>query len=734
MRSLRRQISDREKFPKIGTMGSLGQTVQGGRLQSPSLSLSQPLPSVDPKNFTPVPDSAVKAMQNSAVKAMQKRLPSRGPVPIRDFIASVGSSVESGARGAAGMLNRAARSMVQAGVPMASKATGLTPDQVSSILPIIGRDTTEVDTGILRDFRDTMRPATAAGSGTVIAPGQDQKVMKSRVRSELNKFNPQSLITKSETGLAIEESKNREQAARDEIAAINAERERLNPVYDSSSPFNMANAAGPRMPTTAEGDLARRSRQAAVGIGDPLSAAEQSQLSEFRAKSYAAANGLPYIPPSAPRQETSRKSLPDVSAEFAPPRAKPLTSFPSPQEFRGLANSLQQAQEIQGRPRSNQEPQSGQGSDDGRIRMRSTVNRQTLPDGRQVTFGGGLNVEAGNIMTTDAAGNKRAVILPSSGNSIGLRTAEVDSQGNFVPGTFKTQSDEARRKERQDLAILKGNEPGASAEDKLAGQQAKEAQDKYAAYKARRDKRRSDALDIRQAANAMRGYGQVGEQFMGFNALGNRMVQPIYGQTGPSLAQAAGMVRQQRDTQERMDNAMKQQREREEQQARQDMILEAYKSNPNDPRLADAFSQQLGLRDRTPEEQSRYDRDQFNLKINNMTENNELTMDPRQVPGAGVGDLDTQTKSKLVAGIDDALKSDLLTDEDRTKLLRNVDLEVMAELIDGTAFDEIYFDGDQSERVYKDLQAFLKRTGQIENKPENDFYQSGTLGGPNDMF
>ncbi|MGB1651380.1 MAG: hypothetical protein ACPHEP_10150 [Acidimicrobiales bacterium] len=265
MRSLRRQISDREKLPKIGTMGSLGQTVQGGRLQSPSLSLRQPLPSVDPRNFTPVPDSAVKAMQ--------KRLPSRGPVPIRDFIASVGSSVESGARGAAGMLNRAARSMVQAGVPMASKATGLTPDQVSSILPIIGRDTTEVDTGILRDFRDTMRPATAAGSGTVIAPGQDQKVMKSRVRSELNKFNPQSLITKSETGLAIEESKNREQAARDEIAAINAERERLNPVYDSSSPFNMAMSVAPRENMKIDegmvAESAQRARERLAGATQP---------------------------------------------------------------------------------------------------------------------------------------------------------------------------------------------------------------------------------------------------------------------------------------------------------------------------------------------------------------------------------------------------------------------------------------------------------------------------------
>ena len=119
-------------------------------------------------------------------------------------------------------------------------------------------------------YSGQLGPESAAGSGTVIAPGQDQNVMDSRISKKLNAFNPQSLIVKSEAELELEGIRKRQQEAKDEIAAINAEREKLNPMFDSSDPFNMANAAGPRMPTTAEGDLARRSRQAAVGIGDPL--------------------------------------------------------------------------------------------------------------------------------------------------------------------------------------------------------------------------------------------------------------------------------------------------------------------------------------------------------------------------------------------------------------------------------------------------------------------------------
>ena len=508
-------------------------------------------------------------------------------------------------------------------------------------------------------------PESAAGSGTVIAPGQDQNVMDSRISKNLLAFNPQSLIVKSEAELGIEESKKREQAARDEIAAINAEREKLNPMFDSSDPFNMANAAGPRMPTTAEGDLARRSRQAAAGIGDPLSAAEQSQLSEFRAKSYAAANGLPYIPTSAPRTpQTSRRSLPDIKA---------------------------------GELETN-----GEG-----LQVRSTVNRVTTPDGRQVTFGQGngqgsrMAVENGNIMMTDTDGTRRAVVLPSSGYSLGLRTAEVDSQGNFIPGTFRTQSDQARREERQDLAIARGNAPDATPEEKVAGQQAQSAKEKFAAYKERMKARDEKSGPLLQRT---------------------AQVQAMY--PGVSRAAAAGMAQTEMMAQERMQQQMKQQQDNEMAKRRQDMLLEAYKANPNDPRLQDAFAKDLGLRGRTPEEQSRYDRDQFNLKINEMTQNNELTMDPRQIPSAGVGDLDDETRSKLLAGIDDALKSDLLTDEDRMQLFRNVDLDVMKELIDGTAFDKQYFDEEKREKPYKDFEAYLKRTGQLEEeegKPTKPF-------------
>ena len=542
----------------------------------------------------------------------------------------------------------------------------------------------------------------SAGSGTVIAPGQEQNVMDSRIRSKLNAFNPQSLIVKSEADLELEGIRKRQQAAKDEMSAMSAEREKLNPTYNASDPFNMAMSASPQMPTSSE------AQSTLSDLGFDSSPRASAMRARDRFARATQPGGLPDVPFRSRTPETGRKTLPDVRAEFTPREAKPLSSFPdkqgNTQEFRGLANSLQQAQEIQGRPRSNQEPQSGQGSDDGRIRMRSTVNRQTLPDGRQVTFGGGLNVENGNIITTDAAGNKRAVILPSSGNSIGLRTAEVDSQGNFVPGTFKTQSDEARRKERQDLAILRGNQPGASAEDKLAGQQAQEAQDKYAAYKARRDKRRSDALDIRQAANAMRGYGPIGMQNVGFSSMGQNINPEFamkYGQTGPSLAQAAGMVRQQRDAQERMDNAMKEQREREDQKARQDMILEAYKSNPNDPRLADAFSQQLGLRDFTPDEA-------FDKKVSDKVQRNELAFDPRSFPrtATAMSNLGAEQKSQVANGLYDLLTDDDFSTSEKQAMLSGVSDDMVASLIDGTEFDEKTLDFEQKEELmtlYRDV-------------------------------
>ena len=450
-------------------------------------------------------------------------------------------------------------------------------------------------------------------------------------------------------------------------------------LYDTSDPKNMAMAVAPREN---------------VGIDEGMVAASGQRARDRFARATQPA-GLPDLPVSDPDRPLN---APRGSAYYNP------DSDENRKPARMLGDMTR-----------------GEESRQGGVSVFNPLTRVT----RDFADGSKQNVVAGNTvdysqgtgrMTIGPEGSERMVILPASGNSIGLRTVALDENQQPISGTITTQSDEARRKARQDLAIIKGNEPGATAEEKLAGQQAQEAQDKYAAYKARRDKRRSDALDIRQAANAMRGYGQVGEQFMGFDALGNRMVQPIYGQTGPSLAQAAGMVRQQRAAQERMDKAMKEQRERQEQQARQDMILEAYKSNPNDPRLADAFSQQLGLRDRTPEEQSRYDRDQFNLKIGQMTQNNELTMDPRQVPGAGVGDLDKTTRSKLAAGIDDALKSDLLTDEDRDLLFRNVDLDVMKELIDGTAWDDKYWDGERSEKLYKDFEDYLKRTDQFEEQ------------------
>jgi hypothetical protein len=548
------------------------------------------------------------------------------------------------------------------------------PVDIGSFIAAENRRENVINADMARDFRGKL----AEGFGSVIAPEQEQNAMDDRIRAALTR--PVNLPIKD---IAEDEANKREfariqqstQAARDEIAAINAEREKLNPMFDSSDPFNMANAAGPRMPTTAEGDLARRSRQAAVGIGDPLNAAEQSQLSEFRARSYAAANGLPYIPPSAPRQETSRRDLPDVTADAG---------------SRGTQTTAESA----ARRNENDSLPSNQ------LRRRSTVNRQTMGDGTQVTFGMGteenpMRVEDGNIIISSQGEGenerRRAVVLPSSGYSLGLRTAEIDDDGNFIPGTFRTQSDQARREERQDLAIARGNAPDATPEEKVAGQQAQSAKDKFAAYQGRMRDRREGSRELRTRTAQMQG---------------------MY--PGVSRAAAAGMAQTEMNAEERMQQQMKQQQDNEMARRRQDMLLEAYKANPNDPRLQDAFAKDLGLRDRTSAEQSQYDRDQFNLKLTRMQQDNELTMDPRQIPGAGVGDLDKETRSMLAAGIDDVLKSDQLTDDERAILFRNVDLNVMKELIDGTSWDEKYWDGERSEKLYKDFEAYLKRTDQLE--------------------
>lgn len=558
-------------------------------------------------------------------------------------------------------------------------------------------------------YGSMVAPGTAAGVGTVVSPGQEDSVVRQRMREQLTR--PANLPL---SDIAEDEANKREAAAiagrvaglRNDINNMSTSRNRNDLFssvtgdtdmsnYGEVSAFRSGGGGFPTIPTTPEARLQSRERQARAGTGDPLSAAEQSQLSEFMAQSYAREQGLPYIPPSAPAApREGRRAFPDI-------RAGELDS------------------------------------NESGLRIPSTVNRVTAPDGRQVTFGQGngqgapMQVENGNIMMTDTDGTRRAVVLPSSGYSLGLRTAEVDSQGNFIPGTFRTQSDQARREERQDMAIARGNAPGASPEEVVAGQQAQSAKDKFAAYKKRRADRRSSALDIRREANAMRSYGPIGQQFMGLQGGAMGQVSPVfatrYGQTGPSLSQAAGMVRQQRAAQERMDEAMKRQQERESKQRRQELLQSAYNADPNDPRLQDALQEDLGLRDRTTQEQSRYDRDQFNLRMNNMVQGNEITMDPRQIPGAGVGDLDNETRSMLAAGIDDVLKSDQLTDEEREILFRNVDLDVVADLIDRTAWDQKYWEGERSEKLYKDFEAYLRRTGQLEDEGSGSSRPGGSL-------
>lgn len=420
-------------------------------------------------------------------------------------------------------------------------------------------------------YGSMVAPGTAAGVGTVVSPGQEDSVVRQRMREQLTR--PANLPL---SDIAEDEANKREAAAiagrvaglRNDINNMSTSRNRNDLFssvtgdtdmsnYGEVSAFRSGGGGFPTIPTTPEARLQSRERQARAGTGDPLSAAEQSQLSEFRAQSYAREQGLPYIPPSAPAApREGRRALPDI-------RAGELDS------------------------------------NESGLRIPSTVNRVTAPDGRQVTFGQGngqgapMQVENGNIMMTDTDGTRRAVVLPSSGYSLGLRTAEVDSQGNFIPGTFRTQSDQARREERQDLAIARGNAPDATPEEKVAGQQAQSAKEKFAAYKERMRQRRSDALDLRRDANAMRGYGKIGEQFMGYDALGNRMVQPIFGQTGPSLGQAAGMVRQQRAAQERMDQAMREKQERED-SAERLKILQSMADNGS-REAQEALAKEVGI-------------------------------------------------------------------------------------------------------------------------------------------
>ena len=101
-------------------------------------------------------------------------------------------------------------------------------------------------------------------------------------------------------------------------------------------------------------------------------------------------------------------------------------------------------------------------------------------------------------------------------------------------------------------------------------------------------------MDLRADANAMRGYGPVGMQNVGFSSMGQNINPEFamkYGQTGPSLAQAAGMVRQQRAAEERMDEAMKRERKAEERQQRIDYGMQA---GQTDPAIARAVAKEFG--------------------------------------------------------------------------------------------------------------------------------------------
>ena len=170
---------------------------------------------------------------------------------------------------------------------------------------------------------------------------------------------------------------------------------------------------------------------------------------------------------------------------------------------------------------------------------------------------------------------------------------------------------------------------------------------------------------------------------------------------GISRAGAAGVAAGQLRAEKLMQDEMAQQRDREDSQTRRDMILEAYKSNPNDPRLSDAFSQELGLRDFTSDEA-------FDKLISDKVEKNELAFDPRSFPrtATAMSELGAEQKSQIANGLYDFLTDDDFSLEQKRGQLSGLSEDMVANLIDGTEFDENTFDLEQSEqlmKLYKDV-------------------------------
>lgn len=155
------------------------------------------------------------------------------------------------------------------------------------------------------------------------------------------------------------------------------------------------------------------------------------------------------------------------------------------------------------------------------------LTRYTKPDGQVVVLGPAArrSSDTGDVTIKNPDGSIGTVVMPAMGNSLGLRQRTIGPSGEI---STATQSDYARRADRNAMT-----------------QEGTVRQMKLDQYIADREQRRQDALDLRRRANAMRGYGQTGGLTMAaYGPMGQPipMTQPIFGQTGPSLAAAAGMV------------------------------------------------------------------------------------------------------------------------------------------------------------------------------------------------
>lgn len=250
--------------------------------------------------------------------------------------------------------------------------------------------------------------------------------------------------------------------------------------YTRQQAFNSAMSVAPPVPTTAMGNLRSREIAARAGTGSPLSAAEQSQLSEDRARRFAQANGLPYIPPGNNTSRGASSPGGGGSRDFVAPRGSAYYRSDDP---RGTGARRQ------AKPLDDVDP--GNEIDlGGGLKTVSGFTRRTQGDGTPVTMGptieldDGLMTVKGSVRSPSEGGGRTVVMQPTgqSGTLGSTRYAQLDARGNVV-GTRAGLTTRGR----QEMEAM-GLDP-TSAEDLQAYRvsQFKESRERKAAREKRAD-------------------------------------------------------------------------------------------------------------------------------------------------------------------------------------------------------------------------------------------------------